>query len=137
MNPSTNGTTLQGPSPFRALLKELPSRWTTGTPPAKRKILLARWLKLPVVILVLAAAVCTGITPANSKKPTTANVLRTWRYKAVQLSGDALDCGHLIPEEDPKSTLAELRNFSAPPGATLHGSKDRIQKSSHEERKRP
>jgi haloacetate dehalogenase len=39
------------------------------------------------------------------------DVLGTWRDKALQVSGKALDCGHLLPEEDPGSTLSELKKF--------------------------
>jgi haloacetate dehalogenase len=39
------------------------------------------------------------------------DVLETWRDKAVQVSGKAFECGHLLPEEDPGSTLSELKKF--------------------------
>jgi len=39
------------------------------------------------------------------------NVLETWRDKGVQVSGKALDCGHLLPEKDPGSILSELKKF--------------------------
>jgi haloacetate dehalogenase len=39
------------------------------------------------------------------------DVLETWRDKAVQVSGKALDCGHLLPEEDPGSALSEFKEF--------------------------
>jgi len=41
------------------------------------------------------------------------DVLGTWRDKALQVSGKALDCGHLLPEEDPGSTLSELNDTFA------------------------
>ena len=39
------------------------------------------------------------------------NVLETWRSKATSVTGKALDCGHLLPEERPEQVLAELRQF--------------------------
>jgi haloacetate dehalogenase len=39
------------------------------------------------------------------------DVLATWREKANDVSGKPLDCGHLLPEEAPEETLAELRRF--------------------------
>ncbi len=39
------------------------------------------------------------------------DVLATWRAKANHVSGKALDCGHLLPEERPDEVLAELRGF--------------------------
>lgn len=39
------------------------------------------------------------------------NVLDTWRPKATSISGKALDCGHLLPEEQPQAVLGELRAF--------------------------
>jgi haloacetate dehalogenase len=39
------------------------------------------------------------------------DVLETWREKALDVSGRALDCGHLLPEEAPDATLAALRAF--------------------------
>jgi haloacetate dehalogenase len=39
------------------------------------------------------------------------DVLATWRAKATSVSGRALDCGHLLPEEQPAEVLAELRQF--------------------------
>src|ERR1700727_981657 len=38
-------------------------------------------------------------------------VLATWRAKATSVSGRALDCGHLLPEEQPAEVLAELQQF--------------------------
>jgi len=37
--------------------------------------------------------------------------LRDWREVARRVSGRALPCGHFIPEEAPRQTLAELRRF--------------------------
>jgi haloacetate dehalogenase len=39
------------------------------------------------------------------------NVLETWRAKATSVTGKALDCGHLLPEEQPQAVLAELQAF--------------------------
>jgi haloacetate dehalogenase len=39
------------------------------------------------------------------------DVLATWRAKATTVSGRALDCGHLLPEEQPAEVLAELQQF--------------------------
>jgi haloacetate dehalogenase len=39
------------------------------------------------------------------------DVLATWRPKATSVSGRALDCGHLLPEEQPAEVLAELQQF--------------------------
>jgi haloacetate dehalogenase len=39
------------------------------------------------------------------------DVLATWRPKATNVSGKALDCGHLLPEEQPEQVLAELQQF--------------------------
>lgn len=39
------------------------------------------------------------------------NVLDTWRPKATSVSGMALDCGHLLPEEQPQAVLDELKAF--------------------------
>src|ERR1019366_5941015 len=32
------------------------------------------------------------------------DVLETWRDKAIDVRGEALDCGHLLPEEAPQET---------------------------------
>jgi haloacetate dehalogenase len=37
--------------------------------------------------------------------------LAVWREWADDVRGDALDCGHFIPEEKPAETLAALRRF--------------------------
>ena len=39
------------------------------------------------------------------------DVPRTWREKGHDVTGRALDCGHLSPEEQPDELLAELRRF--------------------------
>lgn len=39
------------------------------------------------------------------------DVLATWRERAAEVSGTALDCGHLLPEERPDQTFAELVRF--------------------------
>ena len=37
--------------------------------------------------------------------------LETWREKALDVRGRALDCGHTLQEEAPKETLSELLAF--------------------------
>lgn len=39
------------------------------------------------------------------------DVLDTWREKAVDVRGQALDCGHFLPEEAPDETLTALLGF--------------------------
>jgi len=39
------------------------------------------------------------------------DVLETWRAVATTVSGTALDCGHLLPEERPDQIIAELQKF--------------------------
>ncbi len=39
------------------------------------------------------------------------DVLATWRPKAADVTGHALDCGHLLPEEKPEAVLAAFRAF--------------------------
>jgi haloacetate dehalogenase len=39
------------------------------------------------------------------------DVLATWRQKAADVSGRALDCGHFLAEEAPEETLSELLRF--------------------------
>jgi haloacetate dehalogenase len=41
----------------------------------------------------------------------TYDVLETWREKATDVRGKALDCGHTLQEERPEETLAELIPF--------------------------
>ncbi|NNG05619.1 MAG: alpha/beta hydrolase [Inquilinus sp.] len=43
------------------------------------------------------------------------DVLATWREKATDVSGQAIDCGHFLPEEKPEETLAALSEFLSPP----------------------
>jgi haloacetate dehalogenase len=43
------------------------------------------------------------------------DVLATWRERARCVSGTALDCGHLLPEEAPEETLAALLAFFTRP----------------------
>ena len=39
------------------------------------------------------------------------DVLETWREKALNVRGRALDCGHTLQEERPEETAAELLAF--------------------------
>ena len=39
------------------------------------------------------------------------DVLGLWREWADDVTGQAIDCGHFIPEEKPVETLAALRAF--------------------------
>jgi haloacetate dehalogenase len=39
------------------------------------------------------------------------DVLEVWRPWAPDLRGEAIDCGHFLPEEKPAETLAALRGF--------------------------
>ncbi len=39
------------------------------------------------------------------------DVLAPWRERAATVSGKGLECGHYLPEEAPKETLAELEGF--------------------------
>ena len=41
----------------------------------------------------------------------TYDVLETWREKATDVSGRALDCGHTLQEERPDAVLSELAAF--------------------------
>jgi haloacetate dehalogenase len=41
----------------------------------------------------------------------TYDVIATWRERAVDVTGAALDCGHLLPEEAPGATLEALLTF--------------------------
>jgi haloacetate dehalogenase len=41
----------------------------------------------------------------------TFDVLATWRERAAEVSGQALDCAHFLPEEAPEATVAALRRF--------------------------
>ena len=42
------------------------------------------------------------------------DVLATWDERATDIRGQALPCGHFLPEESPAETLAEFRRFFAP-----------------------
>lgn len=44
------------------------------------------------------------------------DVLEVWRAWANDLRGEALDCGHFLPEERPADTLRLLRSFHGEPG---------------------
>lgn len=44
------------------------------------------------------------------------DVPATWRDKAEQVAGTALDCGHFLAEERPEETLTALLGFLAPAG---------------------
>jgi haloacetate dehalogenase len=37
--------------------------------------------------------------------------LETWRDLVASPTGEAIDCGHFIPEEKPEETLRALRTF--------------------------
>lgn len=39
------------------------------------------------------------------------DVLATWRERAVDVDGHALDCGHFLPEEAPAEVIASLSDF--------------------------
>jgi len=39
------------------------------------------------------------------------DILVTWKERAVDVRGRALDCGHFLPEERPEETAAELLSF--------------------------
>jgi haloacetate dehalogenase len=39
------------------------------------------------------------------------DVLATWRERATDVRGHALDCGHFLPEDAPEATLAALTEF--------------------------
>lgn len=59
--------------------------------------------KIEVPLLVLWGA--HGLMEKNY------DVLETWRERATDVQGTALDCGHFLPEEAPDDTWAELRKF--------------------------
>jgi haloacetate dehalogenase len=44
---------------------------------------------------------------------TSYDVLATWREKATDVRGQALKCGHYLPEEAPEDVIAQLRDFFA------------------------
>jgi len=39
------------------------------------------------------------------------DVLETWRERARDVRGRAIDCGHFLPEEAPNETAQELSEF--------------------------
>ena len=39
------------------------------------------------------------------------DVLASWRQRAVEVTGKAIDCGHFLPEEAPDITYSSLREF--------------------------
>ena len=39
------------------------------------------------------------------------NVPATWQAKATAVTGEALDCGHFLPEEQPEAVLAHFQAF--------------------------
>ena len=41
----------------------------------------------------------------------TYDVLQTWRERALDVSGRAVECGHFLPEEAPDATFAALRDY--------------------------
>ena len=38
-------------------------------------------------------------------------MLACWRERAERVEGEALECGHYLPEERPAETAAALRRF--------------------------
>jgi haloacetate dehalogenase len=49
------------------------------------------------------------------------DVLATWREKAIDVQGRALDCGHSLQEEAPAQTAAALIDFLRAPGERTAG----------------
>ena len=41
------------------------------------------------------------------------DVLESWRERAEDVQGRALDCGHFLPEEAPEETVREILAFLA------------------------
>ena len=39
------------------------------------------------------------------------NMLDTWRERAEDVRGHAIDCGHFLPEEAPDETYAAIKAF--------------------------
>ena len=68
-----------------------------------------RGRKLSCPVLVLWA----GNMPRRPGWQTGANldVLTTWRERAVDVRGRAIDCGHCLPEEAPEETTSEVLGF--------------------------
>ena len=48
---------------------------------------------------------------AQGTLPRLWDVLATWRAVATAVAGEALDCGHFLPEEQPEAVLAHFLNF--------------------------
>ena len=55
---------------------------------------------------------------AKGNLPAWYDVLEVWRAWADDVRGQALDCGHYLPEEAPQATLAALRPFLGDRAAT-------------------
>jgi haloacetate dehalogenase len=64
---------------------------------------LGRKLRMPVLAL----------WAKHSPVGTMFDCLADWREVARDVRGRALDCGHFLPEERPRETLAEIRRFLA------------------------
>jgi haloacetate dehalogenase len=64
---------------------------------------LGRKLRMPVLAL----------WARHSPVGTMFDCLADWREVARDVRGRALDCGHFLPEEKPRETLAEIRRFLA------------------------
>jgi haloacetate dehalogenase len=50
----------------------------------------------------------------GSKSPTTSalfDVKAAWRNEGVNMQFKAIECGHFLPEENPKETLSALNAF--------------------------
>jgi len=47
----------------------------------------------------------------RGRLPPAFDVVATWRERASDVRGSALDCGHYLPEEAPEETYRELRDF--------------------------
>jgi haloacetate dehalogenase len=60
----------------------------------------ARKISCPTLVLWSAAGMWA-----------TYDILEIWRAHAEDVQGDALDCGHFLPEENPERTAAELIRF--------------------------
>ena len=61
-----------------------------------------RKVEAPLLVLLWGAG---GLMERNY------DVLETWRERATDVKGTALECGHFLPEEAPDDTWAELRKF--------------------------
>ncbi len=49
------------------------------------------------------------------------DMLDTWRQRAETVTGEALPCGHYLPEEAPDATYARLHAFFSDPPAGPDG----------------